>query len=135
MVTTAVVRRADLAHGRAAIAASSLSRRERGGVRGYKLSMGPNPLSPTELGFTRVRSLNDVAEVGNIRLRLGKGSPAVPQSNSVLINKVCVKENRDTFRVSRLFIFVVVTLLGTPSAVAAAFPERPVTIVVPFAPG
>src|SRR5215470_14461505 len=71
---------------RAAIAAGSLSRRERGGVRGYKLPLGPTPLtptlSPTELGYTRVRSLRDVAEVGNIRLRLGRGSSAVPRSES-----------------------------------------------------
>src|SRR5215470_19115770 len=33
-----------------------------------------NSLSPPELGFTRVRPLNDMAEVGNIRLRLGRGS-------------------------------------------------------------
>src|SRR5215467_10182290 len=75
-------------HGRATIAACSLSRRERGGVRGYELSMDPIPLTPTlsttELGYTRVRSLNDVAEVGNIRLRPGRGSPAVPRSKSVL---------------------------------------------------
>src|SRR5262245_29211668 len=79
-------------HGRATIAAGSLSRRERGGVRGYKPSIGPNPLTPTllptELGFTRVRSLNDVAEVGNIRLRLGRGSHAVPCRESVLTEKV-----------------------------------------------
>src|SRR5215467_718522 len=74
-------------HERTAIAACSLSRRERGGVRGYKLSRDPIPLTPTlsttELGYTRVRSLNDVAEVGNIRLRLGRGSPAVPRLESV----------------------------------------------------
>jgi ABC-type nitrate/sulfonate/bicarbonate transport system substrate-binding protein len=72
----------------AANSACSLSRRERGGVRGYKLSINPNPLTPTlstiELGYTRVRSLNDVAEVGNIRLRLGRGSSAVPRFKSVL---------------------------------------------------
>src|SRR5262245_56558399 len=39
-------------------------------------------LSPTELGFTRVRSLNYMAEVGNIRLRLGRGSR--PQSRFAL---------------------------------------------------
>jgi len=39
--------------------AGSLSHGERGGVRGYGLSIGSNPLtltlSPSELGFTRVR--------------------------------------------------------------------------------
>jgi len=78
----------NLGHERATTAACSLSRRERGGVRGYKPSKDPTPLTPTlsttELGYTRVRSLNDVAEVGNIRLRLGRGSIAVPRSKSVL---------------------------------------------------
>src|SRR5262245_66456778 len=55
-------------HERAAIAACSLSRRERGGVRGYKLSISPNPLTPT---------LSPA----------GRGSPAVPQSESVLTNE------------------------------------------------
>jgi tripartite-type tricarboxylate transporter receptor subunit TctC len=89
---------------------------ERGGLRGYKLSIDPNPLTPT---------LSPA----------GRGSPAVPQSNSVLINKVCKKRNQATFTISRLrgFVFVL-ALLGAPSLVAA-YPERPVTIVVPFAPG
>src|SRR5215470_7252643 len=86
----------DLRHDRAAEAAGSLSRSERGGVRGYKPSIDPNPLTPTlsttELGYTRVRSLNDVAEVGNIRLRLGRGSPAVPRLESVPTNKACVSQ-------------------------------------------
>src|SRR6267142_682427 len=108
---------ADRRHGQAAVAAGSLSRRERGGVRGYKLSIGPNPLTPP---------LSPA----------GRGSPAVPRSNSVLINKVCVKQNRASFSVSRLLaFFFVLTLLGVPSPAAFAFPERPVTIVVPFAPG
>jgi tripartite-type tricarboxylate transporter receptor subunit TctC len=67
---------------------------------------------------------------------MGRGSPAVPRLEAVLANKVCVKKNRVSSSVSRLLAFVfVLTLLGVPSPVAAAFPERPVTIVVPFAPG
>src|SRR4030095_13519421 len=34
-------------HDRAAVAACSLSQRERGGVRGYRLSIDPIPLTPT----------------------------------------------------------------------------------------
>src|SRR5262245_10637314 len=65
----------------------------------------------------------------------GRGSPAVPQLNSVLINKVRVKKNRASFTVSRFRAFVFsLALLGVPSPVAA-YPERPLTIVVPFAPG
>ena len=60
----------------------------------------------------------------------------MPRLNSVLINKVCVNQNRASFSVSRLLALVfVLTLLGAPSPAAFAFPERPVTIVVPFAPG
>jgi NitT/TauT family transport system substrate-binding protein len=50
--------------------ACSLSRRERGGVRGYNLSRDPNPLTPT-LSPT------------------GRGSPAVPQWTAVLTRRVC----------------------------------------------
>src|SRR5262249_5487939 len=52
--------------GGAASTAGSLSGRERGGVRGYKLSTGPTPLTPT---------LSPA----------GRGSPAMPWWESVLI--------------------------------------------------
>jgi len=58
--------------GQAASSAGSLSRRERGGVRGYELSIGPNPLTPT-------------------LSPLGRGSPAVPCIESVLTNKRCFR--------------------------------------------
>ncbi len=45
-----------------------------GGVRGYKLSIDPNPLTPT---------LSPA----------GRGSPAVPQSNAALITQACVNPN------------------------------------------
>jgi len=51
-------------HGQAATAAGSLSQRERGGVRGYGLSIDQSPLTPT-------------------LSPMGRGSPAVPQSESV----------------------------------------------------
>src|SRR5262245_27932945 len=118
MMSGAVVNRVNSRHGRAAIAAGSLSRRERGGVRGYKLSIGPSPLTPP---------LSPA----------GRGSPAVPRSNSVLINKVIVR-NRISLAISgklgATVFTIAITLLGAPSPVAA-YPERPVTIVVPFAPG
>src|SRR5256885_13575454 len=86
-----------LGHDRAAVAACSLSRRERGGVRGYKLSIDPNPLTPT---------LSPA----------GRGSPAVPRSDSVLSSKVCVTKHRASFSISQLLAFVVVpVLLGAPS--------------------
>src|SRR5262249_57432446 len=52
----------------AANAAGSLSRRERGGVRGYKLSWDLNPLTPT---------LSPA----------GRGSPALPWSDSLPANE------------------------------------------------
>src|SRR5262245_30569218 len=107
-----------LGHGHAALAASSLSRRERGGVRGYKLSIGPNPLTP---------ALSPA----------GRGSSAVPWSQSMLINKIIMRNRTFSGILGRLAALVftfVFTLLGAPSLVAA-YPERPVTIVVPFAPG
>jgi ABC-type nitrate/sulfonate/bicarbonate transport system substrate-binding protein len=55
----------NLGHERATTAACSLSRRERGGVRGYKLSINPTPLTPT-------------------LSPLGRGSSAVPQGKSAL---------------------------------------------------
>jgi len=55
----------------------------------------------------------------------------------VLINKVIIS-NRTSLTISErlaaLVFTVAITLLGAPSFVAA-YPERPVTIVVPFAPG
>src|SRR5262245_60961292 len=91
MAIRAVVSRVDSGHGQATVAAGSLSQPksdlsdfgrlmsrpnsgkpefgwERGGVRGYKLSISPNPLTPT---------LSPA----------GRGSPAVPQSESVLTNE------------------------------------------------
>jgi hypothetical protein len=56
-------------HDQATTAAGSLSRRERGGVRGNKLSIGPNPLTP---------ALSP----------MGRGSPAVPRGESEFINKL-----------------------------------------------
>src|SRR4051794_31374899 len=61
-------------HGHPASTAGSLSRRERGGVRGYKLSRVRCPLTPT-------------------LSPLGRGSPAVPQIESVLITKACAEMN------------------------------------------
>src|SRR5262245_32456180 len=111
-----VSRRAELRHGQAASAACSLSRRERGGVRGYSPSRVPNPLTPT---------LSPA----------GRGSPAVPGLQAMPTNRVSVK-NQVSSRVGRLlaFIFALATL-AAPSPAAADYPERPVTIVVPFAPG
>src|SRR5262245_63416657 len=61
-------------HDRAAIAACSPLPKGEGWGEGLQSIERSNPLtpslSPTELGFTRVRSPNDEAEVGNIRLRL-----------------------------------------------------------------
>jgi hypothetical protein len=49
----------NLGHERATTVAGSLARRERGGVRGYKLSIDPKHLNPTlsntELGYNRFR--------------------------------------------------------------------------------
>src|SRR5690348_13046147 len=106
----------DLGHGHAAVAAGSLSRRERDRVRGYKLSIDPNPLTPT---------LSPA----------GRGSSAVPRTQSVL-SKVISRNRTSPTRFERLtaFVFAVaITLFGAP-ALLAAYPERPVTIVVPFAP-
>src|SRR6476660_10277887 len=92
MATRAVMSCVDSGHGQAAVAAGSLSQPksdfsdfgrlmsrpnsgkpefgwERGGVRGYKLSIGPNPLTPT---------LSPA----------GRGSRAVPWWESVHIAKV-----------------------------------------------
>src|SRR5215510_7872885 len=66
-----------LGHDPAAVAACSLSRRERGGVRGYKLSIGLNPLTPT-------------------LSPMGRGSPAVPWFESVFNNKVCIDKSIST---------------------------------------
>src|SRR5262249_38256171 len=49
-------RKMNLGPNRATTAACSLSRRERGGVRGYKLSIDPNPLTPTLSPAGRGRS-------------------------------------------------------------------------------
>src|SRR5262245_19007677 len=140
MAIRAVVSRVDSGHGQATVAAGSLSQPksdlsdfgrlmsrpnsgkpefgwERGGVRGYKLPIGPNPLTPT---------LSPA----------GRGSPAVPQSNSVLINKVRVKKYQASFSVSRRFAFIfVLAAIDAPTPAAPDYPERPVIIVVPFAPG
>src|SRR5215510_3556612 len=127
MAIRAVVSRVDSGHRQATVAAGTLSQPksalsdfgrlmsrpnsgkpafgwERGGVRGYKLPIGPNPLTPT---------LSPA----------GRGSPAVPRSNSVLISR----------RLAAL-VFVLAALTA-PTPGAADYPERPVTIVVPFAPG
>src|SRR5215813_9080994 len=64
-------------HDQAATAAGSLSRRERGGVRGYKLSIDPNPLTPT-------------------LSPLGRGSPAVPQGQAAHTKTIRVKTTRMT---------------------------------------
>src|SRR5215510_10401233 len=89
---------AELRHGQAASAACSLSRRERGGVRGYKLSRVPNPLTPT---------LSPA----------GRGSPAVPRLQALLTNRVCVKESRVSSSLGRLLAFIfALTLLGAPAA-------------------
>jgi gamma-glutamyltranspeptidase / glutathione hydrolase len=68
----------------AANSAGSLSRRERGGVRGYKLAVDPNPLTPT---------LSPA----------GRGSPAVPSLKSV--------HTREAFRTLFVFLLFVVTLV------------------------
>jgi hypothetical protein len=70
----------DSRHDRAAIAVGSLSRRERVGVRGYGLSMDPNPLTPT-LSPT--------------------GVPAVPQSESLLTRKLGVNNGTGSWLKSR----------------------------------
>src|SRR5262245_11227719 len=81
-------------HDRATAAACSLSRRERGGVRGYKLSRDPNPLTPT---------LSPA----------GRGSPAVPRGESVL--------NTFGTRTTRaMFILALVAALAFWAAPAAA---------------
>src|SRR5437868_5618455 len=117
MEPNAVANCEESGHGQATVAAGSLSRRERGGVRGYKLSIGPRPLTPT-------------------LSPQGRGSPAVPRLEAVFTNRVSVKKNQASSSVGRLLAFIfALTLLGAPSFVAAAYPERPVTIVVPFAPG
>src|SRR5262247_4055079 len=95
MAIRAVVSRVDSGHRQATVAAGTLSQPksdlsdfgrlmsrpnsgkpefgwERGGVRGYRLSIGPIPLTPT---------LSPA----------GRGSPAVPRSESVLTNKLCLK--------------------------------------------
>jgi outer membrane lipoprotein YfiO len=80
----------------AANSAGSLSRRERGGVRGYKLSVDPNPLTPT---------LSPA----------GRGSPAVPWLDSVCTRKV--------FRALFVSLFVVVTLALPEHAGAETVPD------------
>src|SRR5262245_14993461 len=64
--------------------ACSLSRRERGGVRGYKLSTSPTPLTPT---------LSPA----------GRGSPAVPWLESV--------RTRKAFCAFFVSLFVIITLV------------------------
>src|SRR5690242_17170407 len=96
----------DLGHGHAAVATGSLSRRERDGVRGYKLSIDPNPLTPT---------LSPA----------GRGSSAVPRTQSVLLSKVISRNRTSPTRFERLtaFVFAVaITLIGAP-ALLAAYPE------------
>jgi hypothetical protein len=98
MALESVARSVDLRHGDAAVAAGSLSQPksdlsdfsrlmsgpnsgkpefgwERGGVRGYKLSIGPNPLTPT---------LSPA----------GRGSSAVPWESPEFSNKLRItREN------------------------------------------
>src|SRR3954447_3674771 len=68
-------------HGHPASTAGPLSRRGRGGVRGYKLPRVRSPLTPPSPCWGL----------------LGRGSPAVPQIESVLITKACVEMNGTCF--------------------------------------
>jgi hypothetical protein len=72
--------------------ACSLSRRERGGVRGYNLSINPTPLTPT---------LSPA----------GRGSPAVPWLESV--------RTREAARAFFVSLFIIITL-ALPSHAADA---------------